>query len=148
MKLVIQRVSSASVTIKGKVEGKINKGLMILVGIAQQDAEEDARYLAGKAINMRIFQDENDKMNLSLLDIKGEILAISQFTLLADTRKGRRPSFINAASPQKGEQLYDFFVNCLKEQNIKVETGIFGAMMDVALVNEGPVTIVIDSNEK
>lgn len=132
-------------TINNKISGEIQKGLLLLVGVANDDTEEDAQYCAQKCIDMRIFQDENDKMNLSLKDIGGKILAISQFTLLANTKKGRRPSFIEAADPEKGKQLYEYFVNCVKEKNIQCETGEFGAMMDVELVNAGPVTIILDS---
>ena len=145
MRVVLQRVSSAKVTIDNKVHGKIGKGLVLLIGVADRDTEEDVTYCVNKCAGMRIFEDENDKMNLSLLDIRGEILAISQFTLLGNTRKGRRPSFIEAADPQKGNDFYELFIKLSKEKNIKVETGVFGAMMDVKLTNRGPVTIIIDS---
>ncbi len=145
MKIVLQRVSRAKVTIDGQVTGEIGKGLLLLVGVADDDAEDDAKYCAQKCAEMRIFQDENDKMNRSVLEENGEILAISQFTLLANTRKGRRPSFIGAADPEKGNELYEQFVNYLKEKDINVATGRFGAMMDVELVNAGPVTIILDS---
>ncbi len=146
MRIVLQRVSGAQVTIENKVHGKIDKGLVLLIGVADADVEEDVTYCANKCTDMRIFEDENDKMNLSVLDVEGEILAISQFTLLGNTRKGRRPSFIDAANPQKGNDFYELFIKLLKDKNIKVETGVFGAMMDVELTNSGPVTIIVDSN--
>ena len=145
MRVVLQRVSGARVTIDKNVRGKIGKGLVLLIGVAEVDTEEDVTYCVNKCADMRIFEDENDKMNLSLMDVGGEILAISQFTLLGNTRKGRRPSFIEAADPQKGNDFYELFIKLLKEKNIKVETGVFGAMMDVELTNSGPVTIIIDS---
>lgn len=145
MRVVLQRVSSAKVTINNKVNGKIGKGLVLLIGVAENDKEEDIEYCASKCVDMRIFEDENEKMNLSLLDVGGEVLAISQFTLLGNTRKGRRPSFIEAANPQKGNDFYELFIKLLKEKMLNVETGIFGAMMDVELINSGPVTIIIDS---
>lgn len=145
MKVVLQRVSRAKVTIEGKITGEIGKGLVLLIGVAEEDTEDDVKYCAQKCADMRIFEDENEKMNRSVKDVNGEILAISQFTLLGNTRKGRRPSFIKAANPQKGEKLYQKFVNLLEEENINVATGEFGAMMDVELVNAGPVTIILDS---
>jgi len=148
VKLVIQRVSSASVSIHGKVAGQISGGLMILVGVAETDTKDDVEFAANKSANLRIFEDDEGKMNRSLLETAGAILAISQFTLLGDTRKGRRPSFINAARPEKGNELYEHFVQILKEMGITVETGVFGAMMDVQLINTGPVTIIIDTDEK
>lgn len=148
MKLVIQRVSSASVRVEGKVTGQISRGLMILVGVAETDTKDDVEFAANKSANMRIFEDDEGKMNRSLLETGGAVLAISQFTLLGDTRKGRRPSFINAARPEKGNELYEYFVKILKEMGITVETGIFGAMMDVQLINTGPVTIIIDTSER
>ena len=145
MRIVLQRVSGAKVIIDNNVHGKIGKGLVLLIGVAEADSEEDVTYCVNKCVNMRIFEDENDKMNLSVLDVEGEILAISQFTLLGNTRKGRRPSFIDAANPQKGNDFYELFIKLLKDKNIKVETGVFGAMMDVELTNSGPVTIIVDS---
>ena len=145
MRVVLQRVSGAKVTIDNKVHGEIAKGLVLLIGVANEDTEEDITYCVNKCSEMRIFEDENDKMNLSLMDVGGAVLAISQFTLLGNTRKGRRPSFIEAANPQKGNDFYEIFIKLLKEKNIKVETGIFGAMMDVELTNSGPVTIIVDS---
>jgi len=144
MKVLLQRVTSASVSVDNKVVGKIDNGLLLLIGIAEEDSESDLDWMADKCVNLRIFEDEADKMNCSLLDVNGEILAISQFTLLGDTRKGRRPSFIKAASPEKGEKFYNLFVDKLKSFSIKVENGIFGAMMDVQLTNRGPVTLMIE----
>ena len=147
MKVLVQRVSGATVKADNRVTGQINNGLLLLIGIAENDTEQDLSWVAEKCINLRIFEDDDDKMNRSLLDVKGEILAISQFTLLADTRKGRRPSYINAANPEKGKAFYLKFVEILKSYPVKVETGIFGAMMDVELINRGPVTIMIESKE-
>jgi D-aminoacyl-tRNA deacylase len=148
VKLVIQRVSSASVSIDGKITGQISDGLMILIGVAETDTPDDVEFAANKSANLRIFEDDEGKMNRSLLETGGSILAISQFTLLGDTRKGRRPSFINAARPEKGNELYEYFVRTLKEMGLTVETGVFGAMMDVQLINTGPVTIIIDTEER
>ncbi len=145
MKVVVQRVKHASVSVDGKVVGKIDKGLMLLIGVAESDREEDVEFVADKCVNLRIFEDEEGKMNRSLLETGGEILAISQFTLLGDTRKGRRPSFINAANPEKGNAFYEKFIERLRSHGIKVQTGIFGAMMDVELLNYGPVTIIVES---
>jgi len=145
LRIVLQRVSGAQVKIENKVHGKIGKGLVLLIGVADTDAEEDVTYCVNKCADMRIFEDEKGKMNLSVLDVEGEILAISQFTLLGNTRNGRRPSFIDAANPQKGNDFYELFIKLLKDKNLKVETGVFGAMMDVELTNSGPVTIIVDS---
>jgi D-tyrosyl-tRNA(Tyr) deacylase len=145
LKVVVQRVSSASVTVNGKIVGKIGKGLLLLVGIAHSDTEKEIEFVANKCVNLRIFQDEKGKMNRSLLEEEGEILVISQFTLLGDTRKGRRPSFTEAAVPEKGEEFYNCFVKILQQYGIHVETGIFGAMMNVELVNTGPVTLIVNS---
>lgn len=145
MKVVVQRVSEASVSVDGKIVGKIGTGLMLLIGIAAGDTTEDVDFVVNKCVNLRIFQDENGKMNHSLLDTNGAILAISQFTLLGNTQKGRRPSFIEAAPPEKGQKLYELFVEKLKSFNIRVECGVFGAMMDVELINQGPVTLLIES---
>lgn len=147
MRTVIQRVKSSSVTVSGEIVGKIGKGLLVLLGVSDEDTEKDANYLVEKTLNLRIFEDSEDKMNLSLLDIKGEILVVSQFTLYGDARKGRRPSFIKAAPPEKANQLYEYFVSELSKQVSRVETGKFQAMMDVALVNDGPVTILLDSQK-
>lgn len=146
MRLVIQRVSSASVSIDGKVHAAIEKGLMVLVGIADEDAEQDAEWLCGKLVSMRIFADEEGKMNKSVKEINGGVLLISQFTLHASTQKGNRPSFIKAARPEKAIPLYEGLIKLLKaELPDAVRTGVFGADMKVALVNDGPVTIVMDS---
>lgn len=145
MKVVIQRTKAASVTIAGEVVGQIPFGYMLLVGITHEDTKEDADYLANKIVNLRIFEDEAEKMNLSLLDVKGQILSVSQFTLYGDASKGRRPSFIDAARPEIAEGLYDYFNEKLRSYDVVVETGRFGAMMDVALVNDGPTTLIIES---
>ena len=148
MKVVVQRVSEAQVSVNDETVGRIGMGLLIFVGIAQADTEEDADYLAQKVTQLRIFEDKDGKMNLSSFDAQAEILVVSQFTLYGDCRKGRRPSFDKAADPQKGEDLYNYFVSGLRGQNIKVETGTFRAMMDVSLVNAGPVTLILESLEK
>lgn len=149
MRLVIQRVSEASVKIDGNINGAIQKGLLVLVGIENNDTKEDAEWLAQKLINLRIFSDENGLMNLSVKDIDGEILIISQFTLHAKTKKGNRPSFIDAARPETAVPLYEFFIEQTKQLLEKnVATGIFGADMKVSLINDGPVTIFIDSKNK
>ena len=145
MKVVVQRVRDASVRVDGKIVGQIERGLLLLIGVAKNDREEDIRFVADKCVNLRIFEDEEGKMNRSLLETGGGVLAISQFTLLGDTRKGRRPSFIEAAPPVKGKDFYDKFVNHLKTYPIKVECGIFGAMMDVHFTNYGPVTLIVES---
>lgn len=145
MKIVVQRSKEAKVTVNEKVVGKINKGLVLLVGVTHEDTEEDASYLADKIVNLRIFEDENDKMNLSLLDVGGEILSVSQFTLYGDCRKGRRPNFMEAAKPVVAEKIYEQFNSYLREKGVTVETGMFGAMMDVQLVNDGPVTLILES---
>ncbi|WP_044339544.1 D-aminoacyl-tRNA deacylase [Rossellomorea aquimaris] len=145
MRVVLQRSKEASVTVDGEVKGAIRSGAVLLVGITHDDTEEDARYVAEKVVNLRIFEDEEGKMNHSLLDIEGEILSISQFTLYGDCRKGRRPNFMSAAKPDLAESVYDYFNEALKEKGVKVETGVFGAMMDVNLTNDGPVTLIIES---
>ena len=146
MKAVIQRVTSASVEVEGKIVGSCNHGYMILFGAAEGDTEKEVDLLARKTANLRIFCDDDDKMNLSILDIDGEILAISQFTLLADVKKGNRPSFINAMEPQKANELYKLFCQKLREYGVKkVDEGIFGADMKVASVNDGPVTLIFDT---
>jgi len=148
MRAVIQRVSKAQVAVDGEVVGRIGKGYVILLGVSEDDTEEDAQYLAEKCAFLRVFNDEQGKMNLSLADVGGSILSISQFTLYADCRKGRRPSFIQAARPEKGEALYERFNTIIRSYGITVETGIFGAMMDVDIYNQGPVTIIINSKEE
>lgn len=145
MRLVVQRSKEASVTVNGEVVGKISKGLVVLVGVTHDDTEEDAKYLADKVVNLRIFDDEDGKMNVSLLDVQGEILSISQFTLYGDCRKGRRPNFMNAAKPDMANDLYEKFNEYVREKGVKVETGLFGAMMEVSLINDGPVTLIVDS---
>jgi len=145
MRAVIQRVRWARVRVNGKIIGEIGPGMVILLGVSKNDIENDASYLAEKCINLRIFNDEQKKMNLSALDVKAEFLSISQFTLYGDCRKGRRPSFTMAANPDKGEYLYNLFNQRLGESKLKVETGQFGAMMDVELLNDGPVTFILES---
>lgn len=149
MKVVIQRVSEASVTVDGQKTADIKKGLLVLVGIEDADTQEDIDWLAGKIIKMRIFGDENDVMNCSVQDIDGDIIAVSQFTLHASTKKGNRPSYIKAAKPDFAIPMYESFVMALeKELNKKIQTGIFGADMKVSLLNDGPVTIVMDSKNR
>lgn len=148
MRAVVQRVSSSKVEVNGDIVGLINKGINILIGISKDDSEEDLLYIKDKVINLRIFEDENDKMNLSVLDIKGEILAISQFTLYGDCRKGRRPNFMEAEGGERAKILYNKFVELLKETSLKVETGEFGAHMKVDIQNDGPVTLILDSKKK
>lgn len=148
MRVVIQRVKHARVTVDHEVVGEIQQGFVLLVGITHDDTEEDAEYCATKIPNIRVFEDEEGKMNLSLRDVGGEILSISQFTLYGDMRKGRRPNFMAAAKPEQANRLYEYFNSLLREQNIVVETGIFGAMMDVELVNAGPVTLILDSKNR
>ncbi|MDY5059010.1 MAG: D-aminoacyl-tRNA deacylase [Bacilli bacterium] len=144
MKVLVQRVLSSSVEVDNKIVGQINKGLMLLVGFTDSDTDKEIDYMVDKIINLRIFDDENGVMNKSLIDVNGSILSISQFTLYADTRKGRRPSYIKALNGDKAILLYDKFNNKLKEENIKVETGIFGADMKVSLINDGPITIMLE----
>ena len=144
---VIQRTKSGSITVNEKIIGKIDQGFVILLGVTDTDEELDADYLADKIAHLRVFNDENKKMNLSIQDVKGSVLVISQFTLCGDTRKGRRPSFIHAAHPEKGNALYEYFMKKLKENGVPIESGEFGAMMDVALINDGRVTFVLDSNQ-
>lgn len=145
MRAVLQRVSRAKVSIGGEVTGKIGKGILVLLGVSAEDTDKDALYLVDKVLNLRIFDDEAGKMNLSLIDVGGGLLVVSQFTLYGDTRKGRRPSFIEAAKPVEANRLYEFFIDEARKTISDVETGRFQAMMDVELVNDGPVTILIDS---
>lgn len=144
MKVVVQRVINSQVEVDDKIVGKIDKGLMLLVGFTENDNQETVKYMANKVLNLRIFDDENGVMNLSVTDIKGEILSISQFTLYGDARKGNRPSYVNALKGEEATKLYDLFNENLKNSNLKVETGIFGADMKVSLINDGPVTIIIE----
>jgi D-tyrosyl-tRNA(Tyr) deacylase len=148
MRAVIQRVSRGSVLVDGEEIGAIGSGLVILLGVHRDDNTEDGKYLARKIVNLRIFSDENGKMNRSLLDVGGQALIVSQFTLWGDTRKGRRPSFIKAAEPDQAEKLYQDFVSEMNRQNITTATGEFGAMMELALINEGPVTLILDSRKE
>lgn len=148
MRTVIQRVSEASVKVDDQVVGEIKSGLLLLVGIDENDTEKDADWLAQKILNLRIFGDEDQKLNLSVQDISGEILCISQFTLIADYKKGNRPSFIKAAKPDLAIPLFDYFKKCIAQSGLKTESGIFGADMKVSLLNDGPVTILMDSQTK
>jgi D-tyrosyl-tRNA(Tyr) deacylase len=143
MKAVIQRVKKASVAINNEIYSEIGQGILVLLGIEKEDKAEQAEYLADKIANLRVFEDENQKMNLSLIDIKGEILVVSQFTLAGDCKKGKRPSFDNAAKSDTAVPLYEKLVEFLKKYNIPVKTGQFGAMMDVSLINDGPVTFIL-----
>jgi D-tyrosyl-tRNA(Tyr) deacylase len=145
MRAVLQRVSRARVTVGGETVGEIGKGILVFLGVARDDTEKAALYLLEKTLNLRIFEDAEGKMNLSLPEIGGELLVVSQFTLYGDARKGRRPSFIEAAAPAEANRLYEFFVSEARKQIEKVATGKFQAMMDVELVNDGPVTILLDS---
>ncbi|MDK2918430.1 MAG: D-aminoacyl-tRNA deacylase [Candidatus Petromonas sp.] len=147
MRAVVQRVSRANVSVNNEITGEIDKGLLVLLGVEENDDLDDVKYMVEKIVNLRIFEDENEKMNLSLLDIEGELLVVSQFTLLGDCRKGRRPNFMQAAKPEKADELYNIFVEKSKEKGIKVETGVFQEHMIVNLSNDGPVTILVDSNK-
>ena len=144
MKIILQKVKKASVSVDNKIVGNIDKGYCLLVGVHKESTEEDARYLAKKIAQARLFEDENDKINLSLKDVEGSILSVSQFTLYADTKKGNRPSFTSAAGAEKANELYEKFNEYLKEEGVTVETGIFQTMMEVNIVNDGPVTIVYE----
>ncbi len=148
MKALLQRVTEASVSIASQIVGRIGQGLVIFVGVANGDTERDTQYLAQKTVSLRIFSDEAGRFNLSALDIKGELLVVSQFTLLADTKKGRRPSFIEAASPAQAEELFERFVEQARATGLKVETGRFQQYMQVEIHNDGPVTILLGSREK
>ena len=144
MKLVVQRVKNAQVEVEGKLVGKIEQGFMVLLGVTHSDTKDQADYLVKKLCKLRVFTDENDKMNLGLKDINGELLIVSQFTLYADCSSGNRPSFINAAKPEQAEELYEYFCEQCEQNSIKVEKGIFGADMKVSLLNDGPVTIIME----
>lgn len=148
MKALLQRVTNASVSIAGQVVGRINQGLVVFIGVADKDTEKDAQYLAQKTVGLRIFADDQGKFNLSALDINGGLLVVSQFTLLADTRKGRRPSFISAAPPDLAEELFKKFIAAVRDSGLKVESGRFQQYMQVEIVNDGPVTILLDSSDK
>jgi D-tyrosyl-tRNA(Tyr) deacylase len=145
MRAVIQRVKKSSVSVDGQVIGEIKRGLLVLLGVAGNDTEKESSYLADKIVNMRIFEDDDGKMNRSLIETRGQMLVVSQFTLLGDCRKGRRPSFVKAAGPDKANELYEIFVNFVRNKGVVVETGKFRAMMDVSLINDGPVTLIVES---
>ena len=147
MRAVLQRVSRAKVTVDGEITGEIAHGILVLLGVSVSDTEKEANLLVDKTVNLRIFDDQDGKMNLSVGDVGGGLLVVSQFTLYADSRKGRRPSYINAARPDEANRLYEYFVSKARQRCERVETGRFQAMMDVELVNEGPVTIILDTNE-
>ncbi|WP_276767177.1 D-aminoacyl-tRNA deacylase [Gemella morbillorum] len=144
MKVILQKVKKASVSVDGKIVGEIDKGYCLLVGVHKESMEADAKYLAKKIVEARLFEDENEKLNLGLKDVNGSILSVSQFTLYADTKKGKRPSFTNAASAEEANELYNKFNEYLREEGIKVETGIFQTMMEVNIINDGPVTIIYE----
>lgn len=148
MRAVIQRVAKSRVTVDGQVSGEIQRGLMILIGVEEGDTERDAAYVASKTAGLRIFEDENEKMNLSVKDVGGDILAVSQFTLLGDVRKGKRPSFSSAARPEEADQLYQAVIAGLREDGLHVEEGVFQTHMMVDILNDGPVTILLDSRRK
>ena len=144
MKIVVQRVKNAKVEVEGKTVGEIEKGFLVLLGVTHNDTKEKADYLVKKLCNLRVFEDENEKMNLALKDVNGKLLIVSQFTLYADCTGGNRPSFVNAAKPEMANELYEYFCNKCKENGIEVQKGIFGADMKVSLLNDGPVTIILE----
>lgn len=148
MRAVVQRVIHSSVRVNGEIKGEIDKGLNVLIGVEKGDTEADASYIADKVCGLRIFTDEEGKMNLSVIDTGGDILAISQFTLLGDVKKGKRPSFTDAELPQKADMLYEYTCKLMEDKGLKVEKGVFGASMDVEIRNDGPVTILLDSKKK
>ena len=147
MRAVVQRVTSSKVVVDGNIVGEISKGFNVLLGISREDTLEDLKYIKDKVTNLRVFEDENDKLNLSLKDVGGELLLISQFTLYGDCRKGRRPNFMAAQGGDEAKKLYDTFVDMCKEEDIKVETGVFGADMKVSIENDGPVTLLLESKK-
>lgn len=147
MRAVVQRVLEANVKVDGNIVGEINKGILVFLGVGEDDNNNDLEYMVEKILGLRIFEDENGKMNLSLMDVRGEILIISQFTLYGDVRKGKRPSFTSSAHPEIAENMYNQFIEKCREKGLKVEEGIFGADMKVGLINDGPVTILIDSKK-
>lgn len=147
MRAVVQRVKSASVTVDGKRISEIRRGLLIFLGVAEEDSSADVDYLTNKIANLRIFEDDQSRMNKSLLDVRGEALVVSQFTLYGDCRKGRRPSFVAAARPEKADALYQEFMEAVEKMGVPVKAGVFQAMMDVELINDGPVTILLDSSK-
>lgn len=148
MRAVIQRVEKASVSVEGEIKGQIGAGFLVLIGVEEGDGDADFKYIADKVPNLRVFEDEQGKMNRSLLDVGGEVLAVSQFTLLGDARGGRRPSFITAARPETADPMYERLVADWRARGIRVETGVFGAHMKVSLINDGPVTILLDSRRR
>jgi len=148
MRAVIQRVSRSSVMVDGETVGEIDRGILVLLGVEKGDGETDVRYLLEKIVNLRIFEDDGGKMNRSVLDVNGSLLVVSQFTLLGDVRKGRRPSFVDAEEPGRAQQLYELFIALAREEAVPVSGGVFQAMMDVSLVNDGPVTFIIDSKKR
>lgn len=145
MKLVVQRVKNANVSIENNIVGKINQGFVVLLGVSNEDTKENADYLVKKILNLRVFSDNDDKMNLSIKDIEGELLIVSQFTLYANCKKGNRPSFIEAAKPEHAKPLYEYFINECRKENLNVQTGEFGADMQIELINDGPVTILLEN---
>ncbi len=147
MRAVVQRVTEARVTVAGNITGQIGVGLVVLLGVARDDEDGDADYLADKIVNLRVFQDEQGKMNRSILETRGQMLVVSQFTLYGDVRRGRRPSYTEAAEPDKANKLYEYFVERVRSFGLKVETGVFQAMMEVSLINDGPLTILLDSRK-
>jgi D-tyrosyl-tRNA(Tyr) deacylase len=148
VRAVLQRVKQGQVTVNGEVKSRIGTGLVVLLGVAVGDSVEDAQYLADKTVNLRIFEDENGKLNRSLLDVGGEVLAVSQFTLLGDCRKGRRPSFVEAAAPEVAEPLYEAYVDAVRKKGVTVATGVFRTQMLVEIANEGPVTLILESRRE
>ncbi len=144
MKLVVQRVKNAKVEVEEKITGQIEQGFLVLLGVTHKDTKEEVEYLVKKLCNLRVFTDENDKMNLSLKEVEGKLLIVSQFTLYADCTHGNRPSFTEAAKPEQANELYEYFCKCCQEKGLQVEKGIFGADMQVSLLNDGPVTIIIE----